>query len=603
MKVPSTRREWLLNAWASALLCVALVVAGNRLARSHFQFRVDLSEDQLYAPSPVGRRLLGELEDVLSVRAYFTARSRLGPVQIAKGRLIDQLEEFEEAAGGRMELSFVDPNDSAEARAEALELGIQPVPMRAVQGTTQVTQDTWLGLCMRYRGRELVVPFVQPQSFEYSFLTSLQKLWRSEDPVIGFVTGEGRGDEDEFRDARALLQGQYRLREVLDLAIGEPVPEEVSVLVVARPRELHPRAAFEIDQFLQRGGHALLLCDPFEVELSQGTVRSYPSGLEPLLAAWGLRLSDGLVWDQRYPNAIRGRKSLTLEGREQQARTESLPYPFWPQVNRDGLDAENPVTARIDRADFFWVHGIEGGEKSADVAYEELVSSSEESWIVPPEQALNVDGEWVEAQAFALAARGGGAARPLAVSLAGKLASAFVEGAPEAMDPVEEALFQTEVDRALAEGRTPPEREILTSDEAVLSGENDTQIVLFGDADWIRDGEFSSPRNKLLFVNLIDWLALEKDLIALRSRLPLERRIEDFLRQEREELGLLGLVRGAGGRDADARELVELETRAQERAARRRHLLMAFATGGSLLVGVLLYGVWWLATRRRAVRA
>ena len=156
MSVFTTRKHWLFNAWVTALLCVALIVVGNRLARSRFQYRVDLSEDQLYAPSPVGRRLLGELDDVLSVRAYFTARSRLGPVQIAKRRLIDQLAEFEEAAGGRMELSYVDPNDSAEARAEALELGIQPIPMRAVQGTTQVTQDTWLGMCMRYRGRELV---------------------------------------------------------------------------------------------------------------------------------------------------------------------------------------------------------------------------------------------------------------------------------------------------------------------------------------------------------------------------------------------------------------------------------------------------------------
>ena len=170
------------------------------------------------------------------------------------------------------------------------------------------------------------------------------------------------------------------------------------------------------------------------------------------------------------------------------------------------------------------------------------------------------------------------------------------------MDPVEEALFQAEVDRALGDGRTPPVRETRTSDEAVLSGEIDTQLVLFGDADWIRDGEFSSARNKLLFVNLIDWLALERDLIALRSRLPRERRIEDFLQQEREELGLLGLLRGTGAKDAEARELVELETRAQARAARRRHLLMASATGGSLFFGVLLYGAWLLATRRRAVR-
>jgi hypothetical protein len=146
------RRAWRTNAWITALLVVGVVVAGNRLARERLELRFDLSEDQLYAPSPVGLRLLGELRDVLQVKAYFTGQSRLGPVQIAKRRLVDQLEEFEDASGGRLELVFVDPNASTEARAEAHSLGIQPVPMSGMQGTTVVSQDTWLGLLLRYRG-------------------------------------------------------------------------------------------------------------------------------------------------------------------------------------------------------------------------------------------------------------------------------------------------------------------------------------------------------------------------------------------------------------------------------------------------------------------
>ncbi len=601
MSVFTTRRGWLVNAWITLALCLALVVVGNRLARSQFNLRVDLSEDQLYAPSPVGRKLLGELSDVLSVRAYFTARSRLGPVQIAKRRLIDQLEEFEEAAGGRMELSFVDPNESAEARAEARELGIQPVPMSAVQGTSQVTQDTWLGLCMRYRGRELVVPFLLPQGFEYSFLTSLQKLERSEDPVVGFVTGEGLGAADEFVEARGLLERQYRLREVLDLAIGEPVPGDVSVLVVARPRALHPRAAFEIDQFLQRGGRALVLCDPVDIDLRQRLAQPYETGVEPLLSAWGVLLSDGLVWDQRYPNAVRGRRTVTLQGSEQRGQTESIPYPFWPRVVREGLDRENPVTARVDGADFFWAHALVVAESRQGVSYEELVRSSKESWIVAPEEALNVDGEWVEAQAFSLAARGGSAPRLLSLSVSGRLPSGFEDGAPEPLDPVSEAIFRAEVDRALSEGQSLPLRVSKTTDEPVLSAHAETQVVLFGDADWIADGDFSSTRNRLLFVNLVDWLALEQDLLALRSRLPLERKIDDFLHEEREALGLLGLM--SRGRDDGSREFAELESKAQSQAARRRHVLMALATGGALLAGALLYGGWALGTRRRGFPA
>ena len=588
-----TRREWLVNAWITALLCVALVVTANRLAKARLDLRVDLSEDQLYAPSAVGRELLGGLSDVLSVRAYFTARSRLGPVQIAKGRLIDQLEEFQEAAGGRMELAYVDPNESAEARAEAQELGIEPVPLRAVQGTTQVTQDTWLGLCMRYRGRELVVPFVQPQSFEYLFLTSLQKLRREADPVVGFVTGDGRGDPDEFTEARRLLERQYRSRDVLDLAIGEPVPQDVAVLVVARPRALHPRVAFAIDQFVQRGGRALLLCDPTDVDLRRGAVGAYATGLEPVLDAWGVGLADGLVWDQRRPNTLRAKR--TPVGDEGSGAAERIPYPFWPHVAREGLDAENPVTARVDGADFSWVHAIRSDDLAPGVTLEELVRTSEESWVVDRADALNVDAQWIEARAFSLAARGGGVPRPVCVLLTGALPTAFADGAPEPMDPVDEALHQAEVERALSEGRELPARVIATTDEKVLTGD-DGQVVLVGDADWITEG-FSSLRNKLFFVNLIDWLALEEDLITLRSRLPRERRIDDFLQEEREALGLVGLTDGTA--DTSGREFAELESQAAARAARRRHLRMGLASGGSLAAGGLFYALWLLVTRRR----
>ncbi|MAB78907.1 MAG: hypothetical protein CMJ89_06070 [Planctomycetes bacterium] len=590
-----SRRAWLLNAWLTAGLCAGLLVVGNRWARRQLNLRVDLSEDQLYAPSPVGRRLLSELKDVLKVRAYFTGRSRLGPVQIAKRRLIDQLLEFEDAAGGRIDLSFVDPNESSEARAEATELGIQPYPMSAVQGTSQVTQDTWLGLCMRYRGRERVVPFVLPQGFEYSFLTSLQNLKRDEDPVVGFVTGTGRGDPDGFAGARALLERQYRLREVLDLSIGEMVPEDVSVLVVARPRELPVRAAFAIDQFLQRGGRALFLCDRAEVDLRQRAVTTYATGLEPLLSAWGVRLTPQLVWDQRYPNVLRGRRSIQLEGRERKMQAESIPYPFWPKITLEGLDRENPVTARVAGADFFWTQALERDAPIAAATYEELVSSSKESWLIEPSKALDLAPDFLEAQAFSLAARGGGAPRVLAASLSGRLPSAFEAGAPVPMDPVEEALHQAAVERALQEGLELPRRQVRATHETVRSGQEETQVVLFGDADWITDGDYSSLQNQLLFVNLIDWLALEQDLLALRSRLPQEREIDDFLREEREALGLLGLRSGSG----PSPEFAELEARAQTRAARRRHVRMFLASGGALAAGLLLYGMWFFLSARR----
>ena len=240
-----TRRDWSLNAWLTAALLLGIVVAANRLAKGHLRLRVDLSEEQLFAPSPVAEEMLGSLTDVLQVKAYFTSRLKHGPVQIAKGRLIDQLREYEDAARGRMELVFADPADSSEVRLEAQGYGVEPVPLRAVQGTSETTQEVFLGLLLRYRGREAVLPFVLPQTFAYGFLSELSGLLQEEQRSVGFLAEEGfQASLDNFSTVRQVLSERYRVRELVGLADGDAVPEDVDLVIVARPNGLHPRTAF-----------------------------------------------------------------------------------------------------------------------------------------------------------------------------------------------------------------------------------------------------------------------------------------------------------------------------------------------------------------------
>lgn len=594
-----TLREWRLNAVLSLVLLLAILVLGNRLAREHVRLRVDLSEDRLYAPSDVGRRMIGELGDLLQVKAYFTGEARLGPVQIAKRRLIDQLEELEDAAGGRIELAFLDPNASSEARAEAQGLGIQAWPMRGVQGTTEVTQDVYLGILLRYRGREVVLPFVLPQTFEYSFLGGLRKLLREGEMTVGFLTDGGKGQEDRFKDVRALLAGQYRLRELLDLELGTEIPSDVSVAVVARPLDLHPRAVFALDQFLQRGGRALVLLDDDVVDLSTGKLVQSPSGLAPLLEAWGVELSQGFVWDGERANRITTRETIQVGGEDRTVSSPSFAYPFWPNVGPEGLASDLPATARLPGADLFWVRALEARPVEG-LSSERLVWSSPTSWVVPFQEALTLDPNALRARGTALLAREPAAPRTMALFLSGRYPSPFAAGAPAPVDAIEEALYQQQKNQALAEGREPPARALATTSEEVLSDAASTQLVVVGDADWASDGKFLKDRNRMLFVNLVDWLALEDDLIELRSRIPRERTLDDLLEEERHALGLSGPRVEATGPGAG--EVAKLEAQAERNAARRRLDLMLLATGGAL-GGALLLGVLWRLTLGRPVGA
>ena len=155
-----SRGEQRFNAILTALLLLAIAVVANRLAWRHLVVRRDFSEDQLYSIAPATRRILARIEDPLQVKAYFTGEIQSGEFAIAKARLEGMLAEYAALSRGRLRVDTVDPNSSSEALAEAGDLGITPYPAVSRQGIVQIKQDIYLGLVVRYRGREDVLPFV-----------------------------------------------------------------------------------------------------------------------------------------------------------------------------------------------------------------------------------------------------------------------------------------------------------------------------------------------------------------------------------------------------------------------------------------------------------
>lgn len=580
------RREWRFNAVLTGILVVVLALLANLLARDHLRWRVDLSEEGHLAADPVAERMLGALEDVLAVQVFFTGELQHGPVQVAKSRMIDQLRVLEDQAGGRMQVVYGDPNTSSEVRLEAESYGIEPVPLRAIQGTSELTQEVWLGMVLRYRGREAVLPFVLPQTLQYGFLSELNRLVREREVSVGFVSGSHPFAADPgppvFGEAIALLGTQYRVRELVRLADGMPVPEDVAVLVVARPDTLHPRELFEIDQYLQRGGRALVLAERLRVDLDRYEARLVDPGIDPLLDAWGVALTDELVWDTEA-------NWLRIEGA---GRTQ---FPFWVNVGEAGMERSVPATGKLPGADFFWVHGVFPTREVPGVTSLGLVRSSDSSWLVAPEDALPDASTSLNARAVELLATEPGQPRTLALSVAGRLPSPFAPGgaragAPAIRNALEDDLWLQRVRAALEAGREPPPRPGGTTDEPVLSAAAPAQVVVVGDADWIQDGRFFTERNRVLFQSLVDWLALEDDLVALRARLPKDRRIRDLAAEERERRGLAPLVSSGTLSVEDADPALAAE--AEAAASRARRLFTAAATGGSLLLalGVVLGG-------------
>ena len=572
---PLTRAEERLNAWISAILLLFILVFGNQLARRHLVVRWDLSEDQLFAVSDATKDTLDRLEGRMQVKAYFTGTIESGAFALAKARLEALLSEYEALSGGKLEVDFVDPNFSTQALTEAQDYALTPYPAESFQGSQLVKQDIYLGLVLRYRRREAVIPFALPRNFETQFIQRVHDILREDRVVVGWHgeepdAGAPTAHYGRFEQARAWLGATRDVRPVKHLKDGEPVPEDIDVLFVVRPTDLHRRAVFEIDQFVQRGGSVVVLVDQVHMTFSQaagGVVTG--TGMEDLLTTWGAPVADRHIWDVDSHGALR------LTSRAPGGGTTAQPYPLWPRMTEGSFHPELPPTSALTDGVFIWAQPLLlGAQVPEGVTREVLASSSAGSYLTEMTTQISADDGQLRAQSNSFLAGGDGRPYAIAAALSGRFPSPFTTGAPHPWDPISEPTG--------------------TTDEPVLSAAADAHVVVIGDSDWIRDGMMAAP-NRTLMLNLVDWLTLDDALIALRSRTPKARPVDDFLEQERERLGI-DVVSEETLAQADLR--IELEQEAMVSALWRRR----WAEYSPVLVTallVLLFGLVWNLLAKR----
>ena len=258
---------------------------------------------------------------------------------------------------------------------------------------------------------------------------------------------------------------------------------------------------YAIDQFVMRGGRALIFVDPTAEILAGADPTGFGIGgaassstLDRLFSAWGVDFNTmSVVADNRY--------GLSIGGRFQPMR----------HIGLIGLDAEamsqdDPITSGLSSVNL----GVAGHFELAEGATAKLtplLSSSVESEAMPadrfqflPDPAELLNGFTPGGKEFVLAAR-----------LEGPLKSAFPDGAPTSPD------------------RKSPS--IRRSSAAHLASTENANLVLVGDVDilsdrlWVQAQNFLGQRLVTAFanngdfvINALDNLSGSAALIGLRSR-------------------------------------------------------------------------------------
>lgn len=502
------KKTYSINNKALVFIVLGILVLVNILSLRYF-VRFDWTRDDQYSISDSTKELLQGLEDIVTVKAYFT--ENLPPQLIPVRQYVrDILSEYEAYSGGNFDYEFVDPAEDLEAAQEARQVGVQQVRMQVRENDSFQVQNGYLGLGIFFEGKTEAIPVIQEQdaaNLEYDLTSLIIKMTQPKLHVVGFLQGHGehgigpgvqlpgQRSTDDYTAVGQYLRKNYEVK-TIDFSKQQTL-EGVDVLVVAGPkRDLPERTVFEIDQFLLRGGKAIFLVDGIRQIDTGLNLEVLDVNAKTLLSPLGLTVESNVLLDAL---------SELANFSEGPGRFYFLQFPPFIRVVADNFSS-NPIITKIQSFVVRFVSGISVNQLP-DLSYDQIVSTSPSSWYQDYPFQLNPSS-------IPQPKPEQGGAKPIMVSVKGffpRISTA--ESLPALQQWVEQADSQDFVLRNVTPDENRRGREILQEAQA------ESEVVLFSDSDFIADSAIQNDQTSLvLFLNTVDSLTLGDTLIGIRSK-------------------------------------------------------------------------------------
>ena len=512
----SRRFQYSTGSIVVVLIVLGILAVVNFMSTRHF-VRADLTEGKDFTISDSTRKVVGELDDIINLNAYF---SKNLPPYLAnlEQQVKDVLDEYKAFARGNLEVKFIDPASDPAVEQKMRFMGIPQARLNIIEKDKAEVINVYFGIAVKYEDRTEVIPVVQNvMTLEYDLTSAIIKVKRSEAKTVGFLTGHKEYDiNEDYENVKSSLEKQYSVTTV-DISEGKKVPADINTLIVAGPKEkLSERDKYEIDQFLMRGGRIIFLIDPIEIDRRGLMATEIDSNLNDMLEHYGAKLGRTLVLDR----AANSNASFS-SGRVQY----SMPYFYWPRITKQRFAKDSPMVNQLENMVLPWTSPVElvpsvvATDSNPDSTEGEPEDTGKPRGI---ELCRTTQYSWTQGKPFNLSPQqrfvptGELKSYPLAAALSGKFKSFY------AGKPVPEP-------EKSDEDSSEPEPSEESSTEETIPESSETQIIVVGNARFV-DGQFlgRSGANLLFLENAVDWLTLGEDLIGIRSRFVSDRPLKEI---------------------------------------------------------------------------
>jgi len=169
----------------AVVLFFAVNVLSNVALRSA---RFDLTDQHLYTLSEGTRNILQSIDEPITLRFYLSKKLATGLPGINNyaNRVLELLQEYEQAADGNLNLHIIDPEPFSEEEDRAVGYGLQGVPLN--NGNVQF----YFGLVgTSSTDDQELIPFFQPdreELIEYDLTKLVYQLANPTQKVVGLLS-------------------------------------------------------------------------------------------------------------------------------------------------------------------------------------------------------------------------------------------------------------------------------------------------------------------------------------------------------------------------------------------------------------------------------
>lgn len=511
------KRSSVAASFASVLMLGVILVLVNYIA-GFAVFRADMTAEKLFTLSEGTKSALGKIKDRTRLKFYFS-RSMGNvpfPYKLYGKRVEEFLGEYVANSRGMLDLEVLDPQPDTDVEEWAVKYGLAAAGL-------PTGEKFYFGLVTISADKEEVIPFFaldREEFLEYDITRAIVQASAAKKSTIGIlaklpvVKAEQSpfpmaqpGQNDDWLFIRELRKN-FNVRVVDENA--DVIDADIDLLMVIHPKGLAESSVYAIDQFVLRGGRAIVMADPTCLADNQQNnqnpymaMMNRSSDLPQLFKAWGIEYAaNKIAADTNLATQLNmGPQGLTH-------------HPLWLSLKGNSLNRESTVSAKLNQM-LLVNAGVLKKAQSSNFEFTSLLTTSEGGAEVDNFKVMS-SPEDIKRELPA-----NGSKKTLAAMVRGEFNSAFAE------PPAEKAPEnETEEAKKAREARHEEKKKLhLAKAKAPVS------ILVIADADFLQNDYsvrainfFGSvllqPINdNLAFIsNCVDLLAGSEDLIAVRSR-------------------------------------------------------------------------------------